>query len=135
MKLNYVAHKSFITNQVSKLYKNDVRSTDFARCLKWPMALHHFICKSYYYNVYNSSQDILYKTLTIIQYHFHELTLTLILFLPSTLREWNSLNQNTTDCAILGRFKRKLDASVNHLIIYFDNVQTSRANSSHPLKA
>ena len=44
------------------------------------MALQRFICKPYNHNVYNSSQDIPYETPTPLQYHLHELSLTLILF-------------------------------------------------------
>ena len=47
-------------------------------------------------------------------------------FLPTALREWNSLDQNTRDCATLGTFKRKLKTPLNHPPVYFDNVQTSR---------
>ena len=34
-------------------------------------------------------------------------------FLPTSLREWNSLDQTTRDCATLGMFKRKLGATLN----------------------
>ena len=47
-------------------------------------------------------------------------------FLPTALREWNFLDQNTRDCATLGTFKRKLKTPLNHPPVYFDNVQTSR---------
>ena len=45
-------------------------------------------------------------------------------FLPTALREWNSLDQTTRDCATLGTFKR--NAPVNQPPVYFDNVKTSR---------
>ena len=44
------------------------------------MALHRYIRKPYYHNVYNISQDIPYEIPTTIQYYFHELSLILILF-------------------------------------------------------
>ena len=58
-------------------------------------------------------------------------------FVPTALREWNSLDQNTRDCAILGMFKRKLNAPVNHPPVYFRQCAniTKSANSSHSLKA
>lgn len=47
-------------------------------------------------------------------------------FLPSTLREWNSLEQDTRDSATLCSFKWKLSATRNLPPVHFDNVQVSR---------
>lgn len=47
-------------------------------------------------------------------------------FLPSTLREWNSLEQSVRDSATLGSFKWKLSATRNVPPVYFDNTQVSR---------
>lgn len=47
-------------------------------------------------------------------------------FLPSTLRDWNLLEQDIRESATLASFKRKLNTPRTTIPTYFDNIQTTR---------
>lgn len=52
-------------------------------------------------------------------YHFNS-------FLPSTLRQWNLLDQDVKESASLQVFKHKLNLQVRIPTIYYNTIQTSR---------